>query len=115
MYRFDYFAIRNSFPLVPYVKLALIYTPWWVLKGGGVEYVNGVRSAGGKWGAGFTGGLSFLLDVVEPRMARDFDSDMGVNHVYLFAEYQVSSVNNFGQPGFNLSANYFMFGLSFEF
>jgi hypothetical protein len=120
VYRFDYFAIHNSFPLVPYVKGSLIYMPWWIVKGGKVEYfadADGVRrrGAGGKWGVGGTIGVSFLLDILEPRMARDFDSDIGVNHVYLFGEYEFSRVNNFGQRGFDFSDRHFMAGLGFEF
>jgi hypothetical protein len=111
VYRFDYFALKNRFPLVPFGKVALIYTPWWSVKGGKVETVNGLRAAGGKWGYGLVAGLSFLLDVLEPRMARDFDSDIGVNHVYLFAEYAYQG--SIG-TGLNLSSSHFMFGLNFE-
>jgi len=115
VYRFDYAALHWGIPLVPYAKLALAYTPWWATKGSGVEYANGTRGAGGKWGYAFTGGISFLLDVLEPRLAKDFDTDMGVNHTYLFAEYVYEDVNNFGAAGLDLSSRRLAFGISFEF
>lgn len=113
VYRFDYFAIRNGIPLVPFVKLGPTYTSWWSTKGGGVEFFNGQRGAGARFGYQFSGGVSFLLDVLEPRLARDFDSDLGVNHSYLFAEY--THANMFGSGGMDLSMRHWMFGLALEF
>ena len=113
-YRFDYAAQQWGIPFVPYGKVGLGYTPWWTTKGEGVEYASGQRGAGGRWGYTLIGGLSFLLDVLEPRFARDFDTELGVNHTYLFAEYIYEDVNNFGSKGLDLSGRRFMFGLSFE-
>lgn len=113
-YRFDYGAVKMGIPLVPYAKLGLVYSPWWTTKGGGVEYVGDSRGAGGRWGWGGTLGLSFLLDVLEPRLARDFDTDVGVNHSYLFAEFTYADVSSFSATGLDLSSRHFMFGLAFE-
>ncbi len=115
VYRLDYFAIHNDVPVVPYAKLGLVYTPWWVTKGSGVEFINGQRGAGAKWGYGFTGGVSFLLDFLEPRFARDMDSSTGINHTYLFGEYTYANVNSFGSGGLDLSSRHWMFGLTFEY
>lgn len=115
VYRFDYPAFRWGIPLVPYIKPGLIYMPWWVTKGGEIETVNGVEGRGGKFGWEVAGGVSFLLDVLEPRLARDFDTDVGVNHSYLFVEYTYAKVNNFGGEGFNLSDSYWMFGLALDY
>lgn len=114
-YKFDYAAFKWGFPLVPYGKLGLIYTPWWITKGSATETVGGNKAAGGKWGWGATGGMAFMLDVLEPRFARDFDTDMGVNHSYLFAEYTYADVNNFGGAGLNLSSRRWMFGLALDY
>jgi len=114
-YRFDYFAVKNGFPLVPYGKASLIFLHWWMTKGGVTESAGGQSAVGWKRGFGFTGGLSFLLDVLEPRLATEFDSDIGVNNCYLFAEFEYSRVNSFGRAGFDFSDNRFMFGLAFEF
>lgn len=115
VYRFDYGALHLGVPLVPYAKAGLVYTPWWVSKGGRLEYSHASRGAGGKWGYGATLGLSLMLDFLEPRFARDFDTDMGVNHSYVFAEYTHADVNNFGQGGLDLSSRHWMFGLALEY
>ncbi|SET54568.1 MXAN_2562 family outer membrane beta-barrel protein [Stigmatella erecta] len=115
VYKFDYAAFRWHIPLVPYGKLGLIYTPWWVSKGDKTQEVNGRKGRGGRWGYGFTGGVAFLMDVLEPRLARDFDSDLGINHTYLFAEYTYAEVNNFGSAGLVLSSRHWMFGLSLDY
>lgn len=114
IYRFDYGAVHMGIPLVPYAKLGPIYSPWWTTKGSGVEYVGDARGAGGKFGWGGTLGLSFLLDVLEPRLARDFDTDVGVNHSYLFAEFTYADVSSFSSTGLDLSSRHWMFGLAFE-
>lgn len=115
VYRLDYGALHWNIPLVPYAKASLIYTPWWITKAGGVEYYNGRRGAGGRWGYGFTAGVSFLLDVLEPRMAKDLALDIGILHSYIFAEYNFDTVTGFGRPGFNLSGRYWQFGLAVDF
>jgi hypothetical protein len=114
-YRFDWAAREFGVPLVPYGKLSLIYVPWWISKGGDLEQVAGGSGAGGRWGYGFTGGLAFQLDVLEPRLQRDFDAELGVNHTYVFAEYTLDEVTGFGTEGFNLSSRRFSFGLGLEF
>ncbi|WNG45821.1 hypothetical protein F0U60_18160 [Archangium minus] len=115
VYRFDYPAFRWGFPLVPYVKPGLVYIPWWSTKGGNIEQLPDGKARGGKLGWEVAAGVSFLLDVLEPRLARDFDTDLGVNHSYLFAEYTYAKVNNFGGQGFNLSDSYWMFGLALDY
>lgn len=115
LYRFDYPAFEWGVPLVPYARLGVIYTPWWVNKGDDTEAVGSRKGSGAEWGWGATGGLAFMLDVLEPRFARDFDSGLGVNHSYLFAEYTYADVNNFGGGGLNLSSRRWMFGLALDY
>jgi len=115
LYKFDYAAFRYGIPLVPYVEAGLVYIPWWINKGTEYETVAGSTGKGGRYGYGFTAGISFMLDVLEPRFARDFDSDSGVNHSYLFAEYTRATVDNFGGAGLNLSSRNWMFGLAFDY
>jgi hypothetical protein len=109
LYKFDYAAFHWGVPLVPYAQLGLIYTPWWTTKG------DATQLSGGTWGYGLTAGLSFMLDVLEPRLARDFDTDVGVNHSYIFAEYSYSKVNDFGGDSLNLSSGHWMFGLALDY
>jgi hypothetical protein len=115
LYKFDYPAFRWRVPLVPYGKLGLIYMPWWIEKGGETQELSERSGKGGRWGYGLTVGASFLLDVLEPRLARDFDSDIGVNHSYFFAEWTYAEVNNFGSPGLVLSSRHWMFGLALDY
>ncbi|MFY0574512.1 MXAN_2562 family outer membrane beta-barrel protein [Cystobacter fuscus] len=127
VYRFDYPAFQWGFPLVPYVKPGLVFVPWWATKGGkldeapategtdGGEGTPARKGRGVRFGWEVAVGLSFMLDVLEPRFARDFDSDLGINHSYIFAEYTYSKVNSFGQPGLNLSDSYWMFGLALDY
>jgi hypothetical protein len=115
LYRFDYPAFQWGFPLVPYIKPGLVYMPWWVTKGGEIEEVGGNQARGGRWGYEVVGGVSFLLDVLDPRLARDLDNSIGVNHSYFFVEYTYMRVDNFGRPGLNLSDSYWMFGLSLDY
>ncbi|MCP3097739.1 MXAN_2562 family outer membrane beta-barrel protein [Myxococcus sp. K15C18031901] len=114
-YKFDYAAFEWGIPLVPYGKLGLVYTPWWVTKGDSTNTAQGIKGSGGKWGWAATAGVSFLLDVLQPRFARDFDSDLGVNHSYLFAEYSYADVDNFGAGGLDLSSRRWMFGLTLDY
>jgi len=114
VYRFDYAAHVWGVPLVPYVKAGLRYTVWWSTKGASLETGTGGTAIGGRIGWGFSGGLSLLLDVFEPRLARDFDTDAGVNHSYLFAEWNFADVNNFYTGGLDLSGRYITFGVAFE-
>ncbi|MBL8956299.1 MAG: hypothetical protein JNK82_36335 [Myxococcaceae bacterium] len=121
-YRWDYAAIKWGVPLVPYVKAGFQLVHWWATKGAQTEVAGGGAGAGWSYGIVGTGGLAFQLDVLDRRLARDFDTGMGVNHTYLFAEFNIAEVNNFGArtstggPGaLDLSARYFMFGLAFEY
>jgi hypothetical protein len=114
-YKFDYPAFRWHFPLVPYAKLGLIYMPWWINKGDSTQELSGRAGKGGRLGYGLTVGASFLLDVLEPSLARDFDTDLGVNHSYFFAEWTYAEVNNFGSSGIVLSSRHWMFGLALDY
>lgn len=122
VYRFDWLNLRYHIPLVPYVKGGFALTHWWMSKGGKTEVVNGVPGLGWSYGLVASGGLMFLLDVLDPRLARDFDTGVGVNHTYIFGEFNFAEINNFGRTtssghlaALDLSARYWMFGLAFEY
>lgn len=121
VYRFDWAALRYHVPLVPYVKLGFELVYWWAAKGKGTEVAEGIAGNGLSYGVVGALGLAFLLDILDPRLARDFDTGMGVNHTYLFGEYNIAEVNNFGQKvgdvpaTLDVSARFFMFGIAFEY
>ena len=86
-YRFDLLAFKYKVPLVPYVKAAFVTMPWWSIKGNTLDYADGLPGQGVSFGAAGTVGMSFMMDILDQRLARDFDSSVGVNHTYLFAEF----------------------------
>lgn len=121
VYRFDPLAERWGIPFVPYAKLGLMYNVWW-MRNGVDEIATVTASDGTKQEAlGATGGwhgtlgLRFMLDVLEPQSQRSFDIEMGVNHSYLFAEYQKMTADDFGSgKSLVLSDELFVFGLAFD-
>lgn len=121
-YRFDWLAQSTGIPLVPYGKVGMTYTVWWVTNGSG-EIANtydldgeGRVGYGGTFGFHVAGGLQFLLDWFGEGMAAEFDSEIGVNNSYLFFEYGYHSVNDFGaETSFDLGDANFSAGLMFEF
>jgi len=121
-YRFDWLAQNLQIPFVPYAKVGVTYSVWWVTNGSG-EIANtydldGVGRAGygGTFGFHAGGGLQFLLDWFGAGMAAEFDAEIGVNNSYLFFEYAYHSVNDFGsETSFDLGDSNFSAGLMFEF
>ena len=116
VYRWDWAKENFHIPLVPYVKAAFVAMPWWIVNGSSVELSGISRGEGLKFGLAGVLGLALELDFLDHRLARDFDSSVGVNHTYLFAEGTIQEMNLFGTAkGIDLSSKHFMFGLGFEF
>lgn len=116
-YRFDYFAQRNNFPLVPYIRGGLDYIIWFVTDANGdiaKDAQSGNQALGGRFGFHFGVGFQFLLDILEPRAAKTFDNELGVNHTYLFVEWNWTWAGILS-PGLNLSDSSFRAGLMFQF
>jgi len=120
-YRFDHFALKKKFPLVPYAKLGLDYNLWWMKNGIGdrATYTDakGATTTAEGGVAGWHGalGLRLLLDVFEPGAATSFDMEHGVNHSYLFGEWLYTNINNFGsKTSLDLSDSIFVFGVAFD-
>jgi hypothetical protein len=120
VYRFDWLFQKLNVPFVPYLKGGPLLMPWWITKGADIEVApSGQRGAGYKLGLEGVAGLAFALDFLDKRLARDFDTSMGVNHTYLFAEftYQNTDLVEFSPntTPLNLSSTHWMFGLGLEF
>jgi len=119
-YRFTTLADQWQFPLVPYAKAGIGYSLWWMENGvGNISRFTSAGSTqlarGGTGGLYGTVGVRLLLDVFEPQAARSFDIEMGVNHSYLFAEYQMLNLTDFGnKKSIDLSDNLFLFGVAFD-
>lgn len=116
IYRYDYSALNHGIPLVPVVKAGLDYYLWRVSDPDGeTATADGVAAIGGKAGWHVSAGLHLHLNFIDRRSAAAFDLTWGINNSYLFAEYTLSRVNNFGGSGLDLSANHWSLGLAFEF
>lgn len=103
--RFDGLARRYRwFPIVPFVKAGLAYGFWWVSNGAGTVHVNNTQDAvGGSLGWHAALGAALMLDVFEPRLARGWDQSEGVNHSYVFFEYNFTDLAGFGgRPQLNV-------------
>jgi hypothetical protein len=112
-YRFDWLADRWNVPLAPYGRAALERYNWWTTGGSGSW-----SKEGGTNGWSVTGGIGFLLDFLDPTLARELDQDSGVNHTFLYAEITKSRIDDFGSSkSWDLSDEKLSlaFGLSFVF
>lgn len=117
IYRWDYAKQKWNVPLVPYLKGGAMLVPWIIYSGTDVEQFGVDQGAGTTFGLTGTFGLALQLDFLDPRLARDFDSSVGVNHTYLFAEGTIDALNLWYDTAarpLDFSSKYFMFGLGFE-
>ena len=95
-YRFDPFV--DKVPFAPYARASLERWQWWVTNGGGgtAQVIGGPSGQGATNGWSAALGLCFLLDFLDPTLAREMDRDVGVNHTYLFLEASRTKVDDFG-------------------
>ena len=123
VYRFELLADRFRIPIVPYGKFGLNYTFWWSKNGSGdistIKDDNGKvidKARGGAWGFQSNIGGMLRLDWLERGEARNLDRITGINHTYVFAEWQFSRVNNFGRKNnISLGDSTWLVGLAIEF
>jgi hypothetical protein len=119
IYRFDLLANRYHVPLVPYVKVGLAYYIWIITNGGGGVSQGGQfkqSGYGGSFGFVLHPGLALQLDFIERGVAKTMDSEIGINHTYLFCELNYANVNGFGASNkMNLSDTMLNAGIAFEF
>ncbi|MBI2068322.1 MAG: hypothetical protein HYW02_01460 [Deltaproteobacteria bacterium] len=93
--------------LVPYVKVGPDYVFY-------RENVQGTTTKVVKYGLHFTGGLQFLLEVVD-EISHSFEADVGVNDIYLTLEGRYNWIDSFGSGGLDLSHWSASAGFLFEF
>ncbi len=116
-YRFDTMAHRWGIPFVPFVRVGLDYTVWWILDGTGAVAAtdDGELAQGGQFGLRYGAGLMFLLDFLDPRLATDFQRSSGVDNSYLYFEFMRLQLDGLGSPAFDLSDTTWSAGLAIEF
>lgn len=117
VYRADFLWDRWSVPVIPYVKLGLNYTFWWITKGdGSTASYKGDSARGGTFGWQFNGGAALLLDVFEPKAAKTMDMETGINHAYIFFEFTHVGADGFGSDtALSVGDTTYQGGLAFEF
>lgn len=117
-YRFELLADRLRVPLVPYAKGGLAYSFYWTKSGSGrlARNSEGETGAGGVPGWQVNLGGMLRLDFIEPGTAKKLDISTGINHTYVFGEYQYSRVDNFGVGrSISLGDSTWLAGLAIEF
>ncbi|PID39147.1 MAG: hypothetical protein CSA65_05750 [Proteobacteria bacterium] len=117
VYRFDVLAERWSIPLVPYAKIGLNYTFWWIRKGdGAVASIEGNDANGGSFGWQFNLGIAVQLDLFEPDAAKSLDANSGINHSYVFFEMMHLAADGFGsETTLDVGDTTWLAGLAIEF
>ncbi|MFH1435951.1 MAG: MXAN_2562 family outer membrane beta-barrel protein [Pseudomonadota bacterium] len=114
--RVDALLLYTVVPFVPYFKAGLSYYIWWTSDESGTSSFDGGKGYGGTFGWNIMAGLMFCLDVFEQTAARTFDNEVGVNNSYLFAEFMLARIDNFGNgERLNFSEMTWTAGLAVEF
>jgi hypothetical protein len=90
-YRADQLVERYGIPFALYGRAMFERYNWWI-----TGPTNGWSEKGATNGWSASAGLMFLLDVVDPSLAREFDRDSGVNHTYLYFEATKAKIDDFG-------------------
>lgn len=121
VYRFDVLALRYSVPIVPYVKAGLGYYFWFIQRGD-AQLAYDVKNPDSKAIGGVPGwvvhpGVAILLDVLDRAAARTMDTELGINHTYIFAELSHADITGLGifKDKINLSDTTWNAGVAFEF
>jgi hypothetical protein len=116
-YRFELLADRFRVPLVPYARGGIAHG-FWVEKKGGQLAINdaGQKGRGSSWGWQANLGLMLRLDFIERAAAVDLDRLTGINHTYIFGEWQFSHLDGFGTgKAMSIGDDTFLIGLAVEF
>lgn len=118
VFRLEIIPDRLGIPLVPYAKGGLAYAIWWSRNADRKlsRSDSGDKALGGVWGWQVNFGGMLRLDFLDVGSTRNLDRTTGINHTYIFGEYQLSRINNFGRAGsLNLGDSTWFAGLAVEF
>lgn len=120
--RIDVLMRDFHIPIVPYAKAGLGFTLWRSFTDSGTatatDPITGQakNAFGGTFGEQFALGASLNLDWIDRRGAVNLDEATGINHTYLFGEWMLANLDNFGSSkGLRVGTNTFCGGLAFEF
>ena len=120
--RVDVFLRDFRVPFVPYVKAGIATTIWRSFTDSGTSnYVDPVtgktaNAFGATWGEQIALGGMLNLDWIDRRAAANLDDYTSINHTYIFGEWMLANLDNFGSAnGLRVGTNTFCGGLAFEF
>jgi hypothetical protein len=124
VFRADELMRRTGVPLVPYAKLGFGLATWSTSTVNGVsdqeincpgEECDSVLGRDTTLGIHTALGISFSLNWLDPRYAASLDESMGVNHVYVFAEWMNAQLDGLGsRPQMHVGSSSAVFGLGFD-
>ncbi len=115
--RVDALADNTPVPLVPYVKAGLAGALWWSRDGGETAYDEASGTDGTDFSYGYCGaaGLMLRLDWLDQDEANTARAWSGLDHSYLFAEWNMSRLDGFGSNGsMDVGADTWLVGLAAE-
>jgi hypothetical protein len=119
-YRFDRFL--EAVPLMPYARIGLNYTFWWIDKADGETATftdaagNRDDGRGGTPGWQVSGGLALNIDFLDPAAARTMDNEVGINNTFLFFEVSHVAANGLWMKNkLHVGDTNWLAGISFEF
>ncbi len=118
IYRFDYYLVRDDFPIVPHAKVGLDWDYWQITDGNGQIATDsmGGHGRGGTLGWHAAVGVAVVIDKLDPDAAKAFDVEMGVNHSALVFEYGHYDVSGLGESNrLHVGDTTWTLGLLFEF
>ncbi|HEX4516064.1 MAG TPA: MXAN_2562 family outer membrane beta-barrel protein [Polyangiaceae bacterium] len=120
--RVDVFMRDFRIPIVPYIKAGVGFTLWRSFTDSGtstfVDPITGKSSNafGGTWGEQLAIGGALNLDWIDRHAAANLDDYTSINHTYIFGEWMLANLDNFGSSGgLRVGTNTFCGGLAFEF
>ncbi len=114
--RIDVLLRDFKVPIVPYAKIGVAATIWRSFTDAGTSVFNGQDALGVTWGEQFAVGGAINLDWIDRQASVQLDESTGINHTYIFGEWMLANLDNFGSSkGLRVGTNTFCGGLAFEF
>jgi hypothetical protein len=115
--RVDVFWRSFGVPLVPWAKLGLGCALWRASNTLGTSTFQGVSGTGHTLGTHVALGIGLNLNVFDAYAAKNFDTSVGVNNTYLFAEWTREDLSGLGTQSdpMRVGGTAWTFGLALEF
>ena len=114
VFRWDTLVRETDIPLEFWAKLGAASGIWWTSTPLGTSQYDGRSGDGISWGPWMGIGVGLALEFLDRRSGAMMHNTVGVNHTYLFFEWDYSDLSNFGQR-MQVGTNAWVTGLSFEF